>query len=118
MRLADVLTCDREAWNKGFGNKIISKHLDFVLYDPESTQIRAGIELDDRSHRRRDRQDRDAFLEAAMEVAGIPLVRFPARRSYVAGQIADALTAAMAPPDQAAPSSGSVRRGRSRRVPS
>ena len=44
---------------------------------------RVGIELDDASHGRRDRQDRDEFVEAAFEVAGLPSCGFPASEPIV-----------------------------------
>lgn len=40
------------------------------------------IELDDKSHQRRDRQQRDAFVNEALSVAGIPLARIPAASEY------------------------------------
>ena len=43
---------------------------------------RLGIELDDASHERRDRQERDEFVEAVFKAAGLPLLRMPARRAY------------------------------------
>ena len=82
VRLCDVLTCSQEAWRQGYGNRIQSKHLDFVLTDHDSTQILAAIELDDRSHGRKRRKERDEFLDAAMSAARIPLIRVPAARRY------------------------------------
>ena len=38
---------------------------------------RVGIELDDSSHAREDRQARDAFVEQVFEAAGVALLRFP-----------------------------------------
>jgi hypothetical protein len=82
VRLADVIACPRAAWRMGYGRLIAQKHLDFVLIDPETTRIRAAIELDDRTHRLRVRRARDRFVEAAMRAAGVPLLRVPAANVY------------------------------------
>ena len=42
----------------------------------------ALIELDDRTHQRRDRRDRDLFLNEALAAAGVPILRVPAAASY------------------------------------
>lgn len=41
-----------------------------------------GVELDDSSHQRPDRKDRDALVDEIFAAAGLPLVRVPARSSY------------------------------------
>jgi hypothetical protein len=41
-----------------------------------------GVELDDSSHQRNQRVERDEFIESVCEVAGLPLLRFPAQRDY------------------------------------
>jgi hypothetical protein len=79
VRLADVIGCSGAAWKQGHGGRISQKHLDFVL---ASTAILAAVELDDKTHQRRDRQERDDFLEQAMAAAGVPLVRVPAAANY------------------------------------
>ena len=85
VRVADVLQpekgLDRSTWQRSF-NKIAGKHFDFVVVDADSGQMRCAIELNDRSHRQRDRQDRDAFLVGACEHAQLPLLMIPAARQY------------------------------------
>lgn len=44
-------------------NRIDKKSIDFVLYDEKIKQIVACIELDDKSHKKPDRKDRDNFLD-------------------------------------------------------
>jgi hypothetical protein len=87
VRLADVIGCSGAAWKEGYGGKITQKHLDFVLFDIETTRIVAAVELDDRSHRRADRQERDGFLEQAMAAAGVRIVRVSAAASYDARRL-------------------------------
>jgi hypothetical protein len=84
-RLADIVGVkkglDKPAWQKAF-NRIQSKHLDFVACDPKTMAVQFVIELDDKSHRRPDRQERDQFLDQVMQAVGIPIYHFPAQRSY------------------------------------
>ncbi|MEN7973211.1 MAG: DUF2726 domain-containing protein, partial [Verrucomicrobiota bacterium] len=42
---------------------------------PSTLAIVAAIELDDKSHQRKDRIKRDQFLNQVMESAGVPLIR-------------------------------------------
>lgn len=65
-------------------NWISQKHVDFVLCDRETMQILCAVELDDRSHERSDRKQRDTFLDKAFHKAGLPLFHIPCRQSYEA----------------------------------
>lgn len=84
-RIADVLSVNRNLkksdWGRAFV-KISSKHVDYILLDPDTGAIVACVELDDRSHQRKDRQERDAFVNAAFLEAGIPLLRYPTANAY------------------------------------
>ena len=73
-------------------NKISRKTLDFVLCDPSNMKTIAAIELDDSSHKRNDRIYRDQFLNQAMKDADVPLIRFPAKSSYTADQVAQKIS--------------------------
>ena len=55
-------------------NKIRSKHVDFVLVDPELNVI-GVLELDDSTHDREDRKQRDSFVRDALEGAGIIMIQ-------------------------------------------
>lgn len=68
-------------WQTGF-NKVSRKHFDFVLLNPEDYQIVAAIELDDSSHSRTDRINRDIFVEDLCKKAGLTLFRFKAKYAY------------------------------------
>jgi hypothetical protein len=65
--------------------------VDFLLCDPATMRPLAGIELDDASHARPDRQERDALVQKVFEAAGLPLVRFPAQRGYALAEVAGRL---------------------------
>lgn len=92
VRLSDVINCSGQAWRQGWGARISQKHLDFVLIDAETTAIRLVIELDDRTHQRKDRRERDIFVDSALDCAGVPILRVPAAAQYDAKDLRTALT--------------------------
>ena len=77
-------------------NKINRKHFDFVLCKPDDLTVLCAIELNDKSHQQKNRQDRDAILVDACHSAGLPLIMFDARRTYapneIGARIAEALS--------------------------
>lgn len=94
VRIADVLavrdTLSGKRFWKAFG-AIACKHVDYLLCDPASFTPICAIELDDASHRRADRQSRDALLDDAFAGAGLPLLRVPVRARYVIRDIEEQL---------------------------
>ena len=80
-------------------NKINRKHLDFVLCNPNDLTVLCAIELNDKSHQHKSRQDRDDFLVAACQAAGLPLILFDAQHAYspaeVSARIAEAISSRM-----------------------
>ncbi|MBL8876342.1 MAG: DUF2726 domain-containing protein [Phycisphaerae bacterium] len=72
---------------QSYQNKIDRKSVDFVLCHPTSLVPQLIIELDDKSHTREDRQQRDDFVNRALNAAGIPLLRIPAASSYSAAAL-------------------------------
>ena len=74
IRLADLIEVDSgiENWHRYF-SKISSKHIDFAIAD--HMKVILLIELDDSSHQRPDRQERDVFVNNALEKAGYTLIR-------------------------------------------
>jgi very-short-patch-repair endonuclease len=61
-------------WNAAFRH-ISQKSVDFVLCDKTYISPKLAIELDDKSHERQDRQDRDREVERILKGAGMPLLR-------------------------------------------
>jgi hypothetical protein len=102
VRVADVIEI-RKGLSKGERqralNRTSQKHLDFVLCNPHDLSIFCAVELDDASHRRADRRARDAFLEAALSAAQVPLVRVAAARRYDPAEL-EARFRALAVPTQ------------------
>lgn len=90
VRVADIVGVkkgiERKVWQSAF-NRISSKHFDFVLVNPEDFSVVAAIELDDKSHKRTDRMDRDDFLDNVCKAANLKIIRFEARSSYSTNEI-------------------------------
>lgn len=101
VRVADVLSppkgLSRSNWQKSF-NRISSKHFDFVICSPDTLYVRAVVELDDKSHAKGKRAERDRFIEKACESAGVTLHRVNAAATYNVGEI----RAMLFPPQQEA----------------
>ncbi len=69
-------------------NKIDRKHVDFLLCQPSTMTPLVGIELDDKSHARPDRQARDHFVNQVYAAAGLTLLHVPAQRGYAPHELA------------------------------
>lgn len=68
--------------NRSYTNRIDRKHVDFLLCNFKTMKPILGIELDDKSHQRADRQERDDFVNHVFEAAKLPLMHFSVQRSY------------------------------------
>lgn len=77
VRLADIAkvnpTLDNTEWWSKFG-KVKSKHIDFALAKKENLDIVLVIELDDSTHSKSDRIERDAFVDSVFREIGIPIL--------------------------------------------
>jgi hypothetical protein len=90
VRLADIVRPVQEPSRSGRQaafNRISSKHVDFVLCDLAHLKVIGVIELDDSTHERFERGIRDSFVDSALTKAGIPVLRFSARHSYLLAEI-------------------------------
>lgn len=77
--------------NRVYRNKIDRKHVDFLLCDPQTVRPILGVELDDSSHQRKDRQERDRFVDGVFSAAGLPIAHIPVRHSYQVAQLSEFL---------------------------
>lgn len=86
--LQDLFFVSRQSsdW-RSYHNKIDRKHVDFVLCDPDTMKPCVAVELDDASHKRTERTERDAFVDAVFAGTGLPLLRVAARMSYSTQQL-------------------------------
>ena len=84
VRMADVIEpAQQHASDRQSAlNKISSKHVDYLICRKENWEFCAAVELDDASHGKQARIERDEFVDEAFEQAQVPLVRFRARQGY------------------------------------
>lgn len=82
VRLADIIYISGTKNRQKYFNKIQSKHIDFLLCSKQYLNPVLAIELDDSSHNRTDRIDRDRFVDNALKSAGLPIFRVKVSYSY------------------------------------
>ena len=83
VRLSDVVFVPRRTDNwQSHQNRIQQKHLDFVLCDRRDVSPVLAVELDDSSHRRSDRQERDDLVDEILGAACLPILRVAVRQAY------------------------------------
>lgn len=82
VRLTDLFAVELPSHNKGASNRISQKHVDFVLCDPTTFHFLCGVELDDSSHSRGRRMERDELVDGVFTAAGLPLFHILAKSSY------------------------------------
>lgn len=96
VNLADVFFSPTRS--PGDRNRISQKHVDFLFCDPQTLKPTLGVELDDSSHQRSDRVERDAFVDGVFASAGLPLIHFPAQSAYGSAEIVSAVESALRQP--------------------
>ena len=97
VRIGDLLFVVDRRNNLAHANRIERKHVDFVLCDPKTMEPKLVVELDDSSHQRKDRQDRDELVDAAFAAAGLPILHVRCARNYVAEQLGHQIQSAIQP---------------------
>ncbi|MGE5295029.1 MAG: DUF2726 domain-containing protein [Solirubrobacterales bacterium] len=94
VRLADIINVKsglNQSERQRALNRLLQKHVDFVLCDPKELSLQMVIELDDSSHETTPRQARDAFLDEALAAADVRILHVPAKRTYSVQDIRDAI---------------------------
>ncbi|NMC51966.1 DUF2726 domain-containing protein [Candidatus Kuenenbacteria bacterium] len=67
--IIQVTSSKKEFWT--YQNKINRKTIDFVIFEKQYIKPIIAIEYDGKTHNRSDRQERDDFVNMALESAGI-----------------------------------------------
>ena len=70
----------RQNFKNPWFNKIDRKSADFVLFDKNTISPVLVIEIDDSSHNRTDRRERDVFINSVLEKCGIPIIHSTVNR--------------------------------------
>lgn len=101
VRLSDLVYVTRKDNSKmTYFNKIKAKHIDFVLCDKENISPILAIELDDASHNRADRVNRDIFVNRVMEVSGLPILHIKAKQGYNPNELKQAIMEKIKPAEE------------------
>jgi len=85
MRLADIFgvkSGGEGGARRSAMNRINAKHVDFLLVRASDGAAVLGIELDDASHERADRRERDAFVDGVFAAAALPIEHVRAQAQY------------------------------------
>ncbi len=95
VRLADFIqplnTPNRKDYYHWF-NRISAKHVDFLVCETETIRPLCAIELDDYTHRYKNRQDRDEFVNNVYKSINLPILHiYEVREKYVYQELAEAL---------------------------
>lgn len=81
-------------WHGAFRH-ISQKSVDFVLCDKAYISPKLVMELDDRTHERQDRKDRDVEVERVLKDAGLPLLRLENRGRFNPSELAGKINTAL-----------------------
>jgi hypothetical protein len=96
VRIADLVRVRPGTENfHSYLNRITSKHVDYVLCDRRSLSPMLVVELDDSTHDRSDRSQRDHLVDLIFESAGLPILHVRARASYNTAEVAEQIRAAL-----------------------
>lgn len=83
VRLADIIKVRQKTRKSSFWQgRIQNKHLDFVLCDYETLEVKLAIELEDETPSKADGRQRDKFVNTALAAAGLPLMRVKPEAKY------------------------------------
>ena len=94
-RLEDFIHVENCPQKEAFRARIRSRHVDFVVYNPQNGYTCYAIELDDSSHQSERQKESDQFKDAVFRKVGMPLIRIPAQRTYQPAEIAQIINAAI-----------------------
>lgn len=100
VNLGDMFFVAASSEKRAHRNRIDRKHVDFLLCSAKTMRPLVGIELDDSSHQRADRVERDSFVNEVFAAAGLPLLRVAARATYSPQQLAVDLAPYLIPAHQ------------------
>ena len=81
-------------WRAAFRH-ISEKSVDFVLCDKAYISAKLAIELDDKTHERPERQERDREVERILQGAGLPLLRLENHGSFSPAELASKIKEAL-----------------------
>lgn len=96
VRMADVLSPAEKGkrYSRAL-TRIWAKHFDFVIYEMRTGKILSAVELDDRSHLKASRKQRDSFVNKIAQQCGLVLHRVRNKAAWSATDMAALLPETM-----------------------
>lgn len=86
VRVADFVEINEEAVpyknRRGFLNRIVSKHVDFLICDRKDTKPLLAIELDGKSHSGYKKRERDQFVDGLYKGIDLPIEHIPTGANF------------------------------------
>jgi hypothetical protein len=96
LSLAKLVDVEKGAGSyQTYYNKVDRKSVDFVLFDKGALSPVLVVELDDSSHNRENRQERDAFIDRVLAKAGLPILHVRAQAAYDPRQLTTSISEAI-----------------------
>ncbi len=93
--ILETKNLDNKKLQRYYFNKIKAKSIDFVLVDPKDCRVKLCIELDDSTHKRKNRKKRDEFINKLFRDLEINLYRIPVYPVYYKNTIKQQIQAEM-----------------------
>ena len=91
VRLADLFEVGPGHDRQAACQMLSGKRLDFVLCDPSTSDVVAGIEMDENAPEAPDRSDRERFVDDLFSSNGLPLFRVPVGANEDVGELREFL---------------------------
>lgn len=89
--LSDIIFVTKTDKYMSFFNRISQRHVDFLLCESSTLKPFLAIELDDSSHNRPSRKERDRFLDEVLRAADLPLLRVSPKLQYTREEVVSQL---------------------------
>jgi len=77
VRLADLFVVGPEDDRQGACRMLSGRRVDFILCDPSTSDVVAGVEMDENAREAADRDDHERFIDDLFSSNGLPLFRVP-----------------------------------------
>jgi predicted RNA-binding Zn-ribbon protein involved in translation (DUF1610 family) len=85
--LSDIIFVAKTDQFMSYFNRISRRHVDFLLCESSTLKPVLAIELDDASHNRPDRRERDRFLDEVLRAADLALLRVSPKMQYTREEV-------------------------------
>ncbi len=96
VRLANLVAVESgTASFRGRFNAVAMKCVDFVIVNHSTLAPLLVVELDDKSHERADRQERDKFVDQVLFSVGLPILHWPVQGRYNPTELSRMISAKM-----------------------